>query len=63
MDASRPPLKSDVEAGPQLGGQHALSVEPNESQDVGQKIGVRLRIGRLGKNSVVGVMGFQGRIL
>ena len=60
MDASGPALEFDVEAGPKFGRQHPLSVELNEPQNVGKQIGVRLKIGRWSKNSVVGVMGFHG---
>jgi hypothetical protein len=63
MDASHPSLEFNVEPGPESGCQHPLSLEPNEPQNVGKKIGVRLKIGRWSKNFVVGVMGFQGRIL
>ncbi len=59
MDARGTALEFDVEARPKFGCQHSLSVELNESQNVGKKIRVELRIGRWSKNSVVGVMGFH----
>jgi hypothetical protein len=63
MDASRSRLEFDVEPGPKFGCQYPLAVELNEPQNVGKKIDVWLRIGRWGKNSVVGVMGLQDGIL
>jgi hypothetical protein len=60
VDAGGTLLEFDVEAGSKFGRQQPLAVELNEPENVGEQIDLRLRIGRWGKNSVVGVMGFHG---